>query len=43
MMLDHAGAVALLQRLAHRKGPADFAEFLAVGGKQWRWHIGNYP
>jgi hypothetical protein len=24
-------------------GPASFAEFAAVNGKQWRWHIGNYP
>ena len=26
-----------------RKGPADFSAFLATEGKQWRWHIGNYP
>jgi hypothetical protein len=24
-------------------GPADFREFTAVSGKQWQWHIGNYP
>ena len=26
-----------------RKGPASFAEFAAVEGKTWQWHIGNYP
>jgi hypothetical protein len=27
----------------HRKGPADFNEFVATEGKTWQWHIGNYP
>lgn len=26
-----------------QKGPADFGEFTATAGKQWQWHIGNYP
>ena len=26
-----------------RKGPASFDEFVAVEGKTWQWHIGNYP
>ncbi len=26
-----------------RKGPTDFQEFLRVEGKEWEWHIGNYP
>jgi hypothetical protein len=25
------------------QGPSSFAEFTAIEGKQWRWHIGNYP
>lgn len=27
----------------HRKGPADFGEFVSTDGKNWVWHIGNYP
>ncbi|WP_420631860.1 nuclear transport factor 2 family protein [Candidatus Leptofilum sp.] len=27
----------------HRKGPANFAEFIAHEGKEFEWHIGNYP
>jgi ketosteroid isomerase-like protein len=26
-----------------RKGPASYADFSAVDGKTWQWHIGNYP
>jgi hypothetical protein len=26
-----------------RKGPSAFTEFVAVEGKRWEWHIGNYP
>ena len=26
-----------------RKGPADFERFTATVGKDWQWHIGNYP
>jgi ketosteroid isomerase-like protein len=26
-----------------RKGPTSFADFIAVEGKNWQWHIGNYP
>ena len=26
-----------------RTGPASFADFTAVEGKEWEWHIGNYP
>jgi ketosteroid isomerase-like protein len=47
---DHGIAVVQLQdgKIAfwheyQRKGPADFAQFLAVAGKQWEWHGGNYP
>ena len=24
-------------------GPTDFNEFLKIDGKDWEWHIGNYP
>ena len=26
-----------------RRGPADLDDFLAIEGKEWEWHIGNYP
>lgn len=26
-----------------RKGPANFEAFIATEGKDWQWHIGNYP
>jgi ketosteroid isomerase-like protein len=26
-----------------RKGPADFSQFIAHEGKEFEWHIGNYP
>lgn len=26
-----------------QKGAADFGEFTASNGKDWQWHIGNYP
>ncbi len=26
-----------------RKGPADFKQFVAYEGKEFQWHIGNYP
>ncbi len=26
-----------------QKGPSNFLEFIAVEGKKWIWHIGNYP
>ena len=26
-----------------RKGPTPFEKFVAVEGKEWQWHIGNYP
>lgn len=26
-----------------QKGPADFVEFVRADGKEWEWHIGNYP
>ncbi len=25
------------------KGPTDFQRFLSTEGKEWEWHIGNYP
>jgi ketosteroid isomerase-like protein len=47
---DHGVAVLELRdgRIAHwreyqAKGPADRERFLAVDGKRWRWHGGNYP
>ena len=47
---DHGVAVVEIEggRIRHwreyqRKGPAAFDEFLAVDGKSWQWHIGNYP
>lgn len=27
----------------HTRGPADFDAFTSTEGKQWEWHIGNYP
>lgn len=26
-----------------RKGPSAFGDFVALDGKSWEWHIGNYP
>jgi hypothetical protein len=26
-----------------QRGPFAFADFTAVEGKEWQWHIGNYP
>lgn len=47
---DHGVAVVSVRdgrisvwREYHRKGPADFEEFVATGSKEWVWHIGNYP
>jgi uncharacterized protein (TIGR02246 family) len=47
---DHGVAVVAVRddRIAtwreyQRKGPSDFAEFRAIEGKAWQWHIGNYP
>lgn len=47
---DHGVAVVELDgerigfwREYQRKGPANFSEFVAREGKQWQWHIGNYP
>ena len=47
---DHGTAVVQLRSglIAHwreyvQPGPADFEEFIDTGGKDWRWHIGNYP
>ncbi len=47
---DHGVAVVEIRagRIAHwreyqRKGPAGFDDFVSVEGKDWRWHIGNYP
>ena len=25
------------------QGPSSFADFVATEGKEWRWHIDNYP
>ncbi|MDX1449643.1 MAG: nuclear transport factor 2 family protein [Acidimicrobiia bacterium] len=27
----------------HVKGPADWDRFRSTEGKEWQWHIGNYP
>jgi ketosteroid isomerase-like protein len=47
---DHGVAVVQLRsgRIAswheyQRKGPSEFADFLAQDGKIWQWHAGNYP
>ncbi len=47
---DHGVAVVAVRdgrvsvwREYHRKGPADFDEFIATEPKDWMWHIGNYP
>jgi hypothetical protein len=47
---DHGVVVAeivedriALWREYQRKGPLDFDRFLAREGKNWEWHIGNYP
>jgi ketosteroid isomerase-like protein len=26
-----------------RQGPSAFQDFIALTGKTWQWHIGNYP
>ena len=26
-----------------QRGPASYETFLSTEGKQWQWHIGNYP
>ena len=26
-----------------RNGPTDFKQFISTEGKDWKWHIGNYP
>lgn len=36
------GRIAFWREYQH-KGPSAFADFVAVGGKTWQWHIGNYP
>ena len=36
------GAIAQWREY-QRKGPADFSTFIATEGKEWQWHIGNYP
>ena len=47
---DHGIAVLQLDGglIAHwreyvQPGPADFTAFTATHGKDWEWHIGNYP
>ena len=47
---DHGIAVVELRdgRIAiwreyQRKGPSLFQDFIALTGKTWQWHIGNYP
>jgi ketosteroid isomerase-like protein len=49
-MADHGVTVVELWdgRIARwreyqRKGPLPFSTFVAVKGKKWQWHIGNYP
>lgn len=37
-----AGKIAFWREY-QRKGPAPFEQFVAVEGKAWQWHIGNYP
>jgi hypothetical protein len=41
--LELRGRLIGVWREYPRKGPADFALFSAAAGKQWQWHIGNYP
>ena len=49
-LADHGVVVVELRddRIAfwreyQRKGQAERSEFLATEGKDWEWHIGNYP
>lgn len=49
-LADHGVAIVQVEdgliaswREYHVKGPVDFAAFVAADGKQWEWHIGNYP
>ena len=49
-LFDHSVAVIEVQggaisswREYQAKGPADFTRFLALEGKDWQWHGGNYP
>ena len=36
------GLIALWREYV-RQGPSDFQTFVALDGKEWQWHIGNYP
>ena len=42
-VVEIAGECISVWREYQRKGPPAFAEFVAVEGKSWQWHIGNYP
>ncbi len=49
-LFDHGVAVIKVRddvisawREYQTKGQADFSRFLALDGKDWQWHIGNYP
>jgi ketosteroid isomerase-like protein len=43
IVVDVRGGVIARWREYVQKGPADFAAFIATDGKEWQWHIGNYP
>ena len=42
-MVEVADGRIAVWREYQRKGPSVFADFVAVDGKTWQWHIGNYP
>jgi ketosteroid isomerase-like protein len=42
-VMEIRGGVIATWREYQSRGPAAFTSFVAVEGKEWRWHIGNYP
>jgi hypothetical protein len=43
IVIELSGGLIAVWREYVQRGPASFGDFTAVHGKQWRWHIGNYP
>lgn len=43
IVIELSGGLIAVWREYVQQGPASFADFTAVHGKRWRWHIANYP
>ncbi|HUF38027.1 MAG TPA: nuclear transport factor 2 family protein [Anaerolineales bacterium] len=43
VVVELAGGRIAVWREYPRKGPAEFESFAGSEGKDWQWHIGNYP